>query len=410
MQGLILRAMATAAIVGPVLIAINQGAAILAGQGPVLWQSLLTLVVPFVVSASGGLLMRRSIRAEQAAPAGPDPDHVEAQEIVGRIHANAQRVNRASLERLEMLDALNLTADTLRDTLSGLSVNAAENREQLDRTRGRIDEMAGTARTLGERAARDLALCNDVGEALKGFSEAFRAIERLAAEIREIVTKTGLLATNAGIEAARSGDAGRGFKVVAVEVGALASRTGRCAVDIDQTLGRLAARMDETRRQLDALVASLSQTSTESRHGTEISGAMAADIRGSIGLSGEITAQMGGALRDFGVIAERIVRLRGDTEAAIRGSAQNIELASRALNHLAVAGATETSVAAAHPAPGGQPPARDQARDQARRPGAGRLAGGPAVARAPAPPSSASMPALTAAPARPGAGMPAPVA
>ncbi|MDT8343268.1 MAG: methyl-accepting chemotaxis protein [Thermohalobaculum sp.] len=405
MQGLILRALATAAIVGPVLIAINQGAALLAGQGPMLWQSLVSLIVPFAVSASGGVLMRRSLLTEQAVPASSDPDRAEAQEIVGRIRTNAQRVNRASLERLEMLDALNLTADTLRDTLSGLSVNAAENREQLDRTRGRIDEMAGTARTLGERAARDLALCSDVGEALKRFSEAFRAIERLAAEIREIVTKTGLLATNAGIEAARSGDAGRGFKVVAVEVGALASRTGRCAVDIDQTLGRLAARMDETRRQLDALVSSLSQTSTESRHGTEISGAMAADIRGSIGLSGEITAQMGGALRDFGVIAERIVRLRSDTEAAIRGSAQNIELASRALNHLAVAGAAEASVAPGRPAPGGLLPAA-----QARRPGASRSAGGPAVARAPGTPSSAAMPTLTAAPARPGAGMPAPVA
>lgn len=334
MRGVVIRALLTAAVVGPILTAINQGPGVVAGQGLAIVPALLTLAVPFLVSFSGGMMMRR-VMAEECGPKhAPDEGRVAACRIVSEIHGNAHRVNHASRERLAMLDTLNVTADGLRDVLADLSANATENRAQLDQTRGRVDEMAGSARALGERAGRDLALCRELGEALEGFSDAFRAIERLAAEIREIVTKTGLLATNAGIEAARSGDAGRGFKVVAVEVGALAARTGRCAVDIDQTLERLATRMTETHRQLGALSNSLDQTSAESRHGTEIASTMAVDIRSSIGISDEITRQMEGAIRSFGVIAEHIQHLRGDTEAAIRGSAQNIALAASALDSL----------------------------------------------------------------------------
>lgn len=367
MRGVALRALLTAMVVGPILTAINQGPGIVAGEGLAVVPALLTLVVPFLVSLSGGAVMLRQVAAAGERCAAPDEHKIAACRIVSEIHGNARRVNRASLERLEMLDSLNETADGLRDRLTGLSANAAENRAQLDVSRRRADDMATSARALGERAGRDLDLCRELGEALQGFSEAFRAIERLAAEIREIVTKTGLLATNAGIEAARSGDAGRGFKVVAVEVGALAARTGRCAVDIDQTLERLTTRMTQTRQQLDALTTSLGQTSAESTNGTEIATMMASDLHGSMALSDDITRQMEQAIAAFGIIAERIQRLRSDTEAAIQGSARNIALAASALEKLEQREAADATGAAAAKA--------DDTGHHAEAPGATRAAG-----------------------------------
>jgi len=71
---------------------------------------------------------------------------------------------------------------------------------------------------------------------MQRFSDAVSAIGAMVATINGIADKTNMLALNASIEAARAGDAGRGFSVVAGEVKELAHQTAKATAQIREQI------------------------------------------------------------------------------------------------------------------------------------------------------------------------------
>ncbi len=108
----LLRAVFIACIVGPVLIVINQVSDVMAGAGLSYAKAILTMMVPFVVSVVSSLLT-----SGKASPAPRGGD--EAGHLLPQILTNAQKVNNASSARHEEIEALIVTAQQLRASLSG---------------------------------------------------------------------------------------------------------------------------------------------------------------------------------------------------------------------------------------------------------------------------------------------------
>jgi methyl-accepting chemotaxis protein len=183
------------------------------------------------------------------------------------------------------------------DDLSGRTESQAASLEETTATTEELAasvkasaQSAGTARQLAEEAVRVAmeggATVGSVIEAIDRIEVASRRIAEITAVIDDIAFQTNLLALNAAVEAARAGDAGAGFAVVAAEVRTLAQRSAEAARDISgliarskdevaggvrlaRTAGEALDRIVEASRSVGQRVADISAVTTEQAHGID---------------------------------------------------------------------------------------------------------------------------------------------
>jgi methyl-accepting chemotaxis protein len=140
-----------------------------------------------------------------------------------------------------------------------------------------------------ERASKDAKAIASLFEDLRKKAE---SIEGVALSIRDVSDRTNILAINASIEAARAGAVGRGFRIIANEVRALAGQTGDFAKQIEDTIGdfgrsvtRIDAAMGEFTSLLERFRSSFSDVLSNFRESAgDIDGAsqLLSQISGSI--------------------------------------------------------------------------------------------------------------------------------
>jgi methyl-accepting chemotaxis protein len=153
------------------------------------------------------------------------------------------------------LEALTVASEAVRQLAEegaaiGDAANASESagrdiRTTADATRAGIAQAVTTllgAREVVDTSAREIS----------GLRDAIALIDRFVAVISDIAVQTNLLALNAAIEAARAGDAGHGFAVVAEEVRALADQSAKAASDVTDNVRQIRTRVASASRAVEA--------------------------------------------------------------------------------------------------------------------------------------------------------------
>lgn len=224
--------------------------------------------------------------------------------------------------------------------------------EQMSRS---IAEVSGGAHGVDEatRRARDLAesgavsmdgnlqtvnkivqTVSDSSGAIQDLCDSARQISELASTIKDIAGQTNLLALNAAIEAARAGEQGRGFAVVADEVRKLAERTAKSSAGIGELLDSVSTRSDQAIASMRQVMVDVEEGAVQTR-----------EIEGTLRHILDAANDMGQLTRDIAAATLQQSQASSQTVESMNGIANLTDHNNAAIQEVSVAASEMTSIA-----------------------------------------------------------------
>ena len=245
-------------------------------------------------------------------------------------------VQVATASRQQSESAANMAATVEEMTVSINHVgDRAHEADRLSMTSG---DLAASGESIIGKTVNDInqisSTVHQAADRIRELVESSQKISSVVAVIKEVADQTNLLALNAAIEAARAGEQGRGFAVVADEVRKLAERTAASTREISETIESMRSAADEVSVRMESVVSEVSRGVDSASEANASISQIGVGSRDTVAIVQEISSairEQASAMTTIAQQVEQIAQMSEESSAAADNSAQG----AKDLDHLA---------------------------------------------------------------------------
>jgi len=214
--------------------------------------------------------------------------------VSAELSSTTISIRKAAAEEARIVDETTRESDQMKEAMQASSREAQNVRDQAMGARENLQEAQTALHNTIEQLSLTVQMEEEINQRLNSLSQEASQVKQVLTVIADIADQTNLLALNAAIEAARAGEHGRGFAVVADEVRKLAERTQKSLV--------------ETNATVNVIVQSINDITEQMNHNTS-------RIEQLVGASAEVENHTDTAVNALETTVHSIEKLASDTTA-----------------------------------------------------------------------------------------------
>jgi methyl-accepting chemotaxis protein len=251
-----------------------------------------------------------------------------ADDFEGAVGEIIETVSSASTELEASASTLTSATERAQALTTMVAAASEEASTNVQSVASATEEMASSVNEISRQVQESAQMANEAVDLARKTNERVSELSRAAGRIGDVVElintiaeQTNLLALNATIEAARAGEAGRGFAVVASEVKALAEQTSKATGEIGQQITGIQAATQESVGAIKAIsgtIEKLSEVSSTIAAAVEEQGAATQEISRNVQQAAQGTQQVSSNITDV----ERGASETGSASSQVLSAAQ----------------------------------------------------------------------------------------